>query len=89
MGGRLEINYRNVGRILKGEVGRVDEVLQEIGELIASDAGLRDPEGEYGVSTQVGATRVRTLVYTDNYEAMRAEADDRTLTRALEAGRGI
>ncbi|AYN57487.1 hypothetical protein PBI_KEPLER_11 [Arthrobacter phage Kepler] len=53
------------------------------GEAIAAAAG----EG-VGVRTGVGANRARVTVATETREAAKSEAVDKTLTRAIGAGRG-
>lgn len=82
---RIELNKAEVRRILRGE-GEYSGVRDEIErrtEAIAAAAG----EG-MEPSVQVGAKRLHGSVITATAEAMVAEARDRTLTRALEAGRG-
>lgn len=62
--------------------GEVAADLEARGSAIAAAAG---PGHE--VETYVGKTRVRVTVRTETREAMLAEAQDRTLTNALDAGR--
>lgn len=42
----------------------------------------------FGVETSTGANRVRATVATESWEAAKAEATDKVLTRAIGAGRG-
>jgi phosphosulfolactate synthase (CoM biosynthesis protein A) len=41
----------------------------------------------HGVRSEVGRNRVRAAVVTESFEAARAEARSRNLTRAIDAGR--
>ena len=56
-------------------LGRCGGLLEEMGRRIADGAG---PGHE--VLTEVGPNRVRVEVRTDTFDAMRAEATQRTLT---------
>lgn len=78
---RIEMNPSGFQAILKSAEVQAD--LERRAEAIADAAG----EGmEYDV--RVGKTRARASVRTATPEAMRAEARDKTLTRAIDAGRG-
>lgn len=64
---------------------RSDEIrrdLEERAKRIAAAAG----EGMES-STTIGRTRALAMVWTETVEAMVAEATDRKLTRAIDAGR--
>lgn len=82
---RIEINEAEVGRILRGEgeYGGVRAELERRAQAIAAAAG----EG-MEASVEIGANRVHASVITATPDAMIAEAADRALSRALEAGRG-
>lgn len=75
----LDINEENIGRLLKEDVV---PVLRAMGESIAAAAG---PGHE--VETYIGRRRARVTVRTATDEARYAEATDRTLTSAVDAGR--
>lgn len=77
---RVELNKRGVAELLKSSEVQAD--LERRAQAIADAAG---PGME--VETRVGATRARASVVTATAEAMRAEAEDRALTRAIDAGR--
>ena len=65
---------------------RSPEVLAELkrrADAVATAAG----EGNE-VALSVGSGRARAAVYTATYDAKKSEAEDRTLSRALDAGRG-
>jgi hypothetical protein len=79
---RIEITPGAITALLKGPEVQAD--LRARVERIAAAAG--DSE-DYEVDTRVGATRARASVRTASYAAMRDEAKNRTLTRALDAGR--
>lgn len=76
---RLEINAGNIGKLLRGSEVQTD--LMARGNAIASAAGP-------GHSVDMTFTdRAAVFIRTDTPEAMVAEARDRTLTSALDAGR--
>lgn len=75
---RLELT--GVDDLLKSPEVLAD--LRRRANAIAAAAG----EG-HEVDVRVGARRARASVRTATFDAMRAEAKDRTLTRALDAGR--
>lgn len=78
---RIVLNRAGVRQLLKGSEiqgdlkGRADRIAAAAGEGFVSDIG-------------VGGSRARAEVVTDTFEAMRAEATDRALSRAIDAGRG-
>ena len=77
---RLRFNRKGFDELLKS-----DEVLADLkrrAEAIARAAGPG-----HGVRSEVGRNRARAAVVTETYDAMRAEAEDRALTRAIDAGR--
>lgn len=77
---RIELNTSGVGDLLRS--GEVLDDLERRARAIASAAG---PGME--ASAQVGRTRARASVITGDLDAMRAEATDRSLTHAVDAGR--
>ena len=84
---RIDLNSPEIRRLLqgKGDYEGVQADLKRRAEAIAAAAG--GPEAGFEVGTNVGPNRARASVVTTTIEAMRAEAEDRTLTRALDAGR--
>jgi hypothetical protein len=52
---------------------------------IAAAAGASG--GEFGHDVQVGKTRARAMVWTEDFAAMELEAKNRVLTKAIDAGR--
>lgn len=77
---RVELNRAAVRDLLKSPEVLAD--LERRAEAIAAAAG----EG-MEVDSQIGSNRARASVRTATFEAMRAEATERRLTRALDAGR--
>lgn len=78
---RIELNSDAVDDLLKSH--EVQEELERRARRIADHAGAG-----MEVEVSIGATRARATVRTGTYEAMAAEARDRALTSALDAGRG-
>lgn len=78
---RVEVNSAGVQAVLKSD--EVQALLKERADRIAAAAG----EG-MEVSVRVGKTRARASVITATRKARLAEANDRALTSALDAGRG-
>ena len=79
---RLEINSEGIQAVLKSP--EVQELLRSKAERIAAAAG---GDG-FEVDARVGATRARASVVTASKAARKAEAEDRALTKAIDAGRG-
>jgi len=78
---RFELNRNGIRELL-----RSDEVLADLerrGHAIATTAGPG-----HRVESEKGPNRARVAVITDTIPAMIAEARDRRLTRAIDAGRG-
>lgn len=81
---RIEVNYAAVGQLLKGSEIQAD--LDRRAATIAAAASASG--GKFGHNVQVGKSRARAIVFTEDFDAMRAEATDRVLTKAVDAGRG-
>lgn len=77
---RIELNHAAVVGLLKSPEVLAD--LERRGKSIAEAAG----EG-YEIQTFVGATRARVTVRTETFAAREREATQRSLTRAIDAGR--
>lgn len=77
---RIELNSAAIGDLLRSS--EVQGMLEDSARRIASAAGPG-----HRVDSTVGRTRARAAVITDTFDAMFSEATDRTLTRAIDAGR--
>lgn len=77
---RIELDHEAVGKLLKSP--EMVAELRKRAERIAAAAG----DG-FEVETSVSRTRAHALVRTATFKARHAEARDRALTRALDAGR--
>ena len=78
---RIEVNSAGIQALLKSS--EVQEFLKAKADRIAAAAG----EGMEATS-RIGRTRARASVVTATRAARRAEAVDRSLTKAIDAGRG-
>lgn len=78
---KVKLNRRGMAALLKAP-GVLDD-LERRANRVATTAG----EGHV-VRAEIGRTRARAAVITSTYAAIRAEAADRNLTRAFDAGRG-
>ena len=78
---RIDMNSAGIQELLKS--GPVRALLKAKADRIAAAAG----PGMLA-SSRVGKTRARASVITDSFAAKRAEATSRSLTRAIDAGRG-
>lgn len=77
---RIEVNRKAVRSLLRSPEVKAD--LERRAKKIAAAAGPG-----FEVDSHVGKNRARADVATGTFEAMRAEATDRALTRAVDAGR--
>ncbi|KQY58317.1 hypothetical protein ASD11_01225 [Aeromicrobium sp. Root495] len=78
---RIKMNDQGVRDVLRSEGVRAD--------LLRRAQAMADAGGEgMEASSEVGQIRARATVRTATPDAMRAEAEDRALTRAIDAGRG-
>lgn len=76
----IRLNSAGVRELLRSEAVRAD--LARRAALIAAAAG----EG-FEASSSIGGARARARVHTATFAARKAEAHERALTRALDAGR--
>lgn len=84
---RIATNARGVEFYLKGG-GGVAEAATDTATTIADAADANTGRaGDHRVEVQVGRKRFRAAVITDTFNAMHREADSRSLTRAIDAGR--
>jgi hypothetical protein len=84
VGGKVtKLVFKTAGfrQILRSGAARADVTRRA--NAMAAAAG----EG-FGVEVSTGANRVRATVATESWEAAKAEATDKVLTRAIGAGRG-
>lgn len=79
---KVVLNSPAVAALLKGG-GNVDLLVSEAGGKALGAAG----EG-HELRVTVGRSRIRATVITTTFEAIRREAEDHTLTAALDAARG-
>lgn len=79
---RLEINDAEAIRFLQSPEVAAD--LLRRAESIKSAAG----DGAFDVTESMTPTRARVSIGTADYKARKGEAEKRSLTRALDAGRG-
>lgn len=84
---RIVVNPKAVEFYLKGG-GKVAEVVTDKANAIATSADANTGRtGDHKVDTGIGPRRFRAAVITETFNAMHREADQRTLSRALDAGR--
>jgi hypothetical protein len=86
---RIDLDKAGIGEFLKGpEVqGIIQAAVDRVAEQADANAGL--PAGSHRTTVYQGRDRVRGQVWTGTYAARKAEADDRTLLRALDAARDL
>lgn len=77
---RIKLNRKGVQALLRGPEIQAD--LERRANAIAAAAGPG-----FDVDTFVGRNRARADVATGTHEARKAEATNRVLTRAIDAGR--
>lgn len=79
---KIEFHYKAFTKVRRSP-GVVADLIRR-GTAIAAAAGPG-----HGIETNYnGVTRARVTVMTETLEAKKAEATDKTLTRAIGAGRG-
>lgn len=78
---RIELNRAGVRELLTSPAVRAD--LERRARAIAAAAG-----SGMEVDSEIGRNRARASVRTATNAAMRREATERALTRAIDAGRG-
>ena len=80
---RIELNREGVAQLLKSPEIQAD-IARRAQAIAATAAGSG---GTFEVRTKVGRSRAHATVITTDVEARKAEATDRALTRAIDAGR--
>lgn len=78
---KIELNYAGIGKLLKDPA--IQRMLGDIAAHIAAAAGPG-----FESSSTIGRNRALAMAWAETYEAMRAEAKDRALSRAF-ASRGF
>lgn len=77
---RIVVNGKAIDALLRSP--EVVAKLEAMGRAVVARAGPG-----HDMQTKIGRRRARVTVMTKTYEARRAEATDRTLTRAIDAAR--
>lgn len=83
----IKLNQAEVGKLLKGPEIHADIERRCAAIAAAAIAGSTVEGAVFGHDVVTGAHRAHGMIWTDNVEAMIAEATDRSLTRAIDAGR--
>lgn len=80
---KIELNKAGVRQLLTSP-----EVVADIARRAASIAATASGSGgEFGHDVVVGKSRAHGMVWTDDFDAILAEAKNRSLTRSIDAGR--
>lgn len=83
---RIVLNRRGVQALLTSDQIAAD--IRRRATLIATAADAATGRvGDHAVEVTVGRNRARAVVFTDTFNAMHREGDQRTLTRSVDAGR--
>jgi hypothetical protein len=80
---RIVLNSAGIVELLQSEPIRAD--LERRAKAVAEAAG---GEPDYQADAWIGKDRARGTVRTATHKARRDEANDRTLTRSIDAARG-
>lgn len=83
---RIVLNRAGVKAILQSPKVAEDMARRARNIAAAADGATGRP-GDHAVESKVGRNRARSVVYTDTFNAMHREADQRTLSRSIDAGR--
>lgn len=84
---RIVLNRKGVKTLLTADKTRAELVRRATAVAVAAD-GNTGRGGDHAVESSVGRNRARAAVYTDTFNAMHRESDQRTLSRAIDAARG-
>jgi hypothetical protein len=83
---RIVLNRKGVHALLTSE--KVKSDLERRAHAVAAAADAASGRGgDHAVESGVGKNRARASVYTDTFNAMHRESEQRTLTRAIDAAR--
>lgn len=82
---RLKFHYEGFDAVRKSPEVRAE--LLRRGQAIAA-AAESNGGGTIHVNESEGKSRARVTVVTGDYQAMKSEAENRSLSRSLDAGRG-
>lgn len=83
---RVELNDSGIVEMLNSP--QVQSFLLQAANRMADHAEAMAPGAKFEASVQPGKKRARASVITANRKAKEAEAQDRTLTRSIDAARG-
>lgn len=81
---KIELISAGVAELLKSAEVQAD-LARRAGAIAAAASASG---GKFDHDVRVGKSRARAMVWTDDFAAMEAEAKDRALTKAIDAGRG-
>jgi hypothetical protein len=83
---RIVLNSKGIQALLTDEKVAADLHRRATAVAQAADAAT-GRAGDHGVEVSIGRRRARAAVFTQTFNAMHREAESRTLTRSLDAGR--
>lgn len=84
---RFEWNFPGFVQLRKSPQA-VADLTARAARIAAQATANAEPGAVFGHDVILGRNRARAMIWTDTFQAVRAEATTRALTRAIDASRG-